>query len=387
MSLQLFRVDGGISDGKVNYLSGDVEPGTAGYTAEAPIGSYYSHTLTGDSYKKINAGSGTDKWKNISVAIASVSWREPAEVIDLVSNALPTGTANQPIVVDGISITDGQRVLFAGLTADANVYTYDQVTGTFSEDPDNVETSGDTLYIIQGTNGGHTYTYNGTAWVRTNSSTLDELGYIRTFIGKGSVGSITPTYTEQNYITTGDSLALAIDLIDQALKVAEDKVDAAIGAVGLQADGTLAGTAFDGTNYLAGQTTILNALLALDTAVANSEGDVVQAAADNVTLATAVDSVLVDEVRSIEWIVYVEEAANPANRRKFQVSAMHDGTAVADATSVDWNSASVLRMGSNITGLDTTVTLSGTGAAQAMELTVVSTAAVNVRVARLTVEV
>lgn len=386
MSLQLFRVDGGISDGKVHYLSGDSEPGAAGYTAEAPVGSYYSHTTTGDSYKKITAGTGTDKWKNISVAIANVSWREPVEVLDDSSTALPTGTPGNAITVDGESITDGQRVLFSALTADKNVYIYDQATATFSEDPDNAETSGDTLYVIRGTQGGHTYTFNGTAWVRTNSSTLDELGYIRTFIGKGSLGSITPTYTEENYITTGDSLAVAIDLLDQALKVTEDKVDAAIGAVGLQADGTLAGTAFDGTNYLTGETTILAALLALDTAIADSEGDVVQASADGVTTATDVDSVLVDDVTSIEWIVYVEEAGTPANRRKVQVSAMHNGTASADATAVDYNIASILSAGSAIAGLVIEPTLSGTGATQEMSLTVTSTPAVNVRVARLTVE-
>ena len=95
MSLQLFRVQGGVSDGNISYLSGATAPGgDASYQDNAGVGSYYSHTGTGHTYKKISAGAGADKWANVSVAVDNISWREPVEVHDGVSATLPTATAS-----------------------------------------------------------------------------------------------------------------------------------------------------------------------------------------------------------------------------------------------------------------------------------------------------
>lgn len=384
MSLQLFRVEGGISDGNISYLSGTGAPGgDSSYQDAAGIGSYYSDTGMGDTYKKTAAGAGADKWSNVSVAINNISWREPVEVNAVGETTLPVGTAGNAITVDGVSIEDGERVLFPDLTApsDRNVWIYDQASGTFSEDP-NAESAGDTLYVIGGTQGGQTWTYNSSnVWVFANSTTLDELGYIRTFIGKGASGSVTPVYTEDNYIADGDSLAVAIDKIDVALRDAEDRIDNATVSLGINADGTMA--AFSGTNYIDGAN-IVTALTLLDTAVAAAEGDLVDASADNVTTATVLDSVSVDDETCALWIVNVQ---NTTGDKFFSchVFGQHNGTAAADATSADHNRSSILRAGGNPTGLSFDVVVNGAGATQTMDLVVNSTEAVNVRAARVSV--
>lgn len=384
MSLQLFRVEGGISDGNISYLSGTGVPGgDSSYQDAAGLGSYYSETATGDTYKKTAAGTGTDKWTNVSVAINNISWREPVEVNAVGQTTLPTGTAGSTITVDGEVINDGERVLFPDLTApsDRNVWIYNQASGTFSEDP-NAESKGDTLYVIRGTQGGQTWTYNtANTWVFANSTTLDELGYIRTFIGKGASGSVTPVYTEDNYIADGDSLAVAVDKIDQALRDAEDRIDNATVSLGINADGTM--TAFSGTNYINGMN-FYAALQALDTAVATAEGDLIDVTADNVTTSTVVDSVSVDDETCALWIVNIR---NTAENKFFSchIFGQHNGTAAADATSADHNRSSILREGGNPTGLSFDVVVSGTGAAQTMNLVVSSTEAVNVRAARVSV--
>lgn len=384
MGLQLFRVEGGLSDGVISYLSGTGAPGgDASYQDEAGVGSYYSETAMGDTYKKTAAGAGTDKWSNVSVAVNNISWREPVEVNAAGVTALPTGTAGNTITVDGETISDGERVLFPDLTApsDRNVWIYDQATGTFSEDG-NAETQGDTLYVISGTHGGQTWTYNSAdTWVFANSTTLDELGYIRTFIGKGASGSVTPVYTEDNYIADGDSLAVAIDKIDQALRDAEDRIDNATVSLGINADGTM--TAFSGTNYIDGQS-FYAALQALDTAVATAEGDLVDVSSDNITSSTVVDSVSVDDETCALWLVNV---ANTAGTKFFSchIFGQHNGTASADATNADHNRSSVLREGGKPNGLQFDVVVNGAGAAQTMDLVVDATEAVNVRAVRVSV--
>jgi hypothetical protein len=45
----------------------------------------------------------------------------------------------------------------------------------------------------------------------------DENGYQNTYMGKPSAGAVTPLYTDENYITDGDSLTTAVDKLDQQI--------------------------------------------------------------------------------------------------------------------------------------------------------------------------
>ena len=223
MSLDFFRIERGLElDESVQYLQGIGQPGALGDTAAAPVGSVYTDNITGDLFTKIAAGTGVNKWQKLASETyvnnavgTSVYWRDPVRVRDNVTATIPTGTATQPIVVDGVSISDGQRVLFAALTGGGgkNVYIYHQTTGLFVEDA-NQESNGDAVYVEAGTSAGKTYIYNGTSWVQTDQSSLDELGYIRAFIGKATGGSVATAYTPNNFVADNSSLQDAISALD-----------------------------------------------------------------------------------------------------------------------------------------------------------------------------
>ena len=51
-----------------------------------------------------------------------------------------------------------------------------------------------------------------------------------------------------------------------------------------------------------------------------------------ITAIADVDTVLVDDVDACKWLVEAFEEATPANKQAFEVYALHDGTAGADAT-------------------------------------------------------
>lgn len=226
MSLSFFRIERGLElDGSVQYLQGLGIPGAAGDTAAAPVGSVYTDNSDGSVWSKIGAGAGTAKWQRLAseqyvnnAVGATVSWREPVAVRDNVATTVPVGTATAPIVVDGVSITDGQRVLFSAISGGngKNVYVYDQAAGVFVEDV-NAETTGDIVYVSGGTSAGRKYVFNGADWVQTDQSSLDELGFIRAFVGKGAGGSELPSYSSNNFVADGDALETAIGDLDAAL--------------------------------------------------------------------------------------------------------------------------------------------------------------------------
>lgn len=228
MALDFFRIERGLElDELVQYLQGSGVPGLGGDTAAAPVGSVYTDNATGALYTKYVVGAGADKWEKMASETyvnnavgATVSWREPAIVRENVATVLPVGTATSPIIVDGVSITDGGRVLFTALTGGngKNVYVYQQGTGTFVEDV-NAESTGDAVYVQAGSNAGKTYIFNGTDWVQSDQSSLDELGYIRAFIGKGAAGNEPPGYTSTNFVVASSSLESAISALDTQIGV------------------------------------------------------------------------------------------------------------------------------------------------------------------------
>ncbi len=223
MSLDFFRIERGLElDDLVQYLQGAGNPGVAGDTADALVGSVYTDNGTGAIWTKISAGTGTDKWQKLASETyvnnavgATISWREPAKVRDNVATVLPTGTPTSPITVDGVSITNGQRVLFSALSGGGgkNVYVYDQAAGIFVEDT-NAESSGDAVYVDAGTSAGKTLVFNGADWVQTDQTSLDELGFIRSFIGKNAAGSEVPVYATNNFVVVSSDLETAIGALD-----------------------------------------------------------------------------------------------------------------------------------------------------------------------------
>lgn len=113
---------------------------------------------------------------------------------------------------------------------------------------------------------------------------------------------------------------------------------------------------------------------------------VTQSSADNITTATTLDSVIVDDVVATHWKLWIEDNATGANKRAIEVYATHNNIdGGADATTADWTKYSRLRIGASITGLVLDVVLAGAAGAQSLGLQITSTTAVNARAARVDV--
>jgi hypothetical protein len=445
MAQSFFRVGKGVQLDNVAWISGAGVPG-GGDADLVAVGSIYTNETNGSLYQKVTAGTGTDKWErkltqtDLDSVSSGTSWREPADLHDETTTTLAAviTDANTDDLLDGVTVVAGLRVLLTGLTGDnKNVYIVGGSTGawTLTEDT-NLATVGDTLYVGGGTHAGHRHTYNGTDWVQTDQASNDELSFIRSFIGKTSGGAETPTYTGTNYITNGDTLEAAAGKLDTQLKTTTDAtgtnatnisnlqsaVSTNTGNIStIQGEQTTQNTNI--SNNASAITTIQGEQTTQNTNITNAQNDATTAlnrvgdttdytsniivtdgdsaataigkldaelssrirklTAAAVTTAATVDSVLVDNVDAVEWLVTCTQASAPANKFTVKIIALHDGSTGADATEVDWNEFARLTTGSTISGLDFNVTLTGTAGAQAMNLRVNSTASVNVKIIRI----
>ena len=276
MSLDFFRIERGLElDESIQLLQGAGAPGT-GDSGIAPVGSAYLDNSNGDLWTKISAGAGVSHWSkqasqtwvNSNVS-GAVSWREPVAVIDTTTTTLPSGALAG--TVDGVALLDGDRVLFAALNPQSpNVYIWDSATETFIEDSNTVSQD-DTVYVDGGTQGGTRWTWNGTAWVRFDSASVDELGYIRAFDGKQAAGSVMPVYTSTNIVTQSSNLVDAISALDLELGAGVNTgnfISAADSlAVNLQAVDTELGTNVTNGNYILAASKMNANIQSLDTAL------------------------------------------------------------------------------------------------------------------------
>lgn len=327
MAINYFDVGRGLSiDENVQIIATSGAP--VGTEADAAVkGTVALDFLNGRMYQKGDTGSGPELWQLVG---ADTNWRGESEVRDNVAVVLPTFTPATNGTVDGETIDDQERVLFSN-AALGNIYIYDKSAGAFVEDT-NEETAGDTTFIVRGTDAGKKYTYSGSAWVQTDQASIDEFGFVHTFIGKTAFGSETPTYTSQVNITNGDNL-----------EVAAGKLDAAIAAIVGLVTNTLTGVS--GTNVA--------------------------------------DAANVDTNAAVKWLVTVRQGAAVAASEIF---AVHDGIdAGADAAATDFTRYAKIKLGGVIAGLAFDVTLTGVGGAQVMNLEVTTTGAADIHVTRVPV--
>lgn len=94
---------------------------------------------------------------------------------------------------------------------------------------------------------------------------------------------------------------------------------------------------------------------------------------NNITATTVVDSAIATMGK---WIVVATEIATPTNIYSTEISAIHNGT------TIDFARSNILSLGSAITGLDISVSVTG---GNTLNLNITSTSAVNVKVYRVMV--
>jgi hypothetical protein len=367
--MDFFRIYRGLElDDVVQFLSGTGAPGSTADTDAAGVGSYYTNQANGDLWTKVATGSGVDKWRlqatqnYVQTMLATgISWREPVRVADTSSTTVPTGTPGNPITIDSISISNGQRVLFTAISGGGgpNVYIYDQAAGVFVEDTNN-ETDGDTVFIQEGTSADSTWQFDGTAWNTITTGTANaELGYIRDYIGKPSAGAILPDYTSTNVVADNDTHTAAISKLDAEAGFVRTFIGKGPGA--------------DTPNYTS--ETFVTDGDSLETAIGKLDAALTQtsktSSATNVTSVQTIDSATSSVT---EWDVFIREVATPTRVWAGKVFAMHNGVAV------DYTNFAILKLNGNINGLSVTVTLTG---GDTLNLRVASSSAVDVKAQRL----
>ena len=444
-------------------------PGDAGLSVadlalsnNAPIGSKATDNTTGFEYRKKTAGAGTATWvrtadqDDIIAAGGTESWREPAIVKDdtVYANTAAAEAAVNTGIIDGITLSANDRILFTAITGNnKNVFIVTGTPGagaTLVEDS-NLATNNDAIIIDSGTFAGNQFNYNDVtaSWVRSNQTSLDELGFIRAFIGKTAAGSELPAFTSNLFIANNDTLEVALGKLDAAIGTNAGNISTNATAIaniqgelnlfessmGAVIDVTGAYVAFTTSNFIDGNTNLTDDLLALDAqvfanaqAIANISNDdsfqntfmgkgatgletpsyttalVItqnvdletaigeldahadrtnhEATASGITTLAGVDSVLVDDVKAVRWLIHVQQNTKI---RTFEIDATHDGTAASDATDTDYTKYAKLKMNGGISGLKVRVDLTGAGVTQAMRLTVQANAAVEVSSSRLSV--
>lgn len=100
----------------------------------------------------------------------------------------------------------------------------------------------------------------------------------------------------------------------------------------------------------------------------------------SVTTIQAVDSLVVDDENAALWLL---EASSSNGRFTGLYSIIHNGFGASDATATSLLPFGTHSIGAAITGLAIGVALTGSGVTQMLDLTVVSTSSVDVRVRRL----
>ncbi len=294
------------------FISEAGVPGSTTLTDNAPIGSTYSDATSGLMYRKNAAGAGTSKWIKIldenSGASSGLTWLEPAElyVPDVFANLAAAEAYVNAITQQTYTILDQDRLLFDGITgSNKNIFIVSGTPGsgaTLVESAHAPAEGGDQVFIEHGNAAGTQYAYNEVpdTWTKNNQSNLDELGFIRTFIGKGAAGNELPAYTSVVTIANGDPIETAVGKLDAALAITNTNVGTNTTNIGnvqtevdaietswgssINTNGTYAG--FSGTTFIDGNSSLSEDLTDLDLAIgaANLNVTSLQTEVDNIEL-------------------------------------------------------------------------------------------------------
>lgn len=384
MAQSFWRVERGIRITDSNTFTGisilkdSGAPGSRTDENDAEVGSLYMQTDgAGHLFRKKTAGSGTDKWVRLSTYddVLGLSFRSevvraatgdaaPVSGSSIDLSSAPFGDDDDPDLTAADFTVDDHIIFGVGGTPKlmrVSVVSAPSITVVDAADALADNDNFVVRYYLPDSPDGQ----EKQAIVHYNGSAIIKLSDFNWELADGI--SLISGYAAQNgSITNADSVETAIEKLDGNQQDLITLSGVAQGEVDL---GTFTG------DTIPDDSDVKEALQALETkveAVAAASGNYSQQT--NVVSATVIDEILVDDILACEWQVHIREEATPANIAVFTVAATHDGTASGDAAAVDHSIYSKLKLNSNF-NYTVTVELSGTGAAQKMQLKVASTTA------------
>ena len=386
MARKMFGIENGLSIYAENadnvgtqlFVGTGVPGGDGGDQDAAPLSSLYFRIGTPQVYKKIATSNNASDWELLTSSNILTGFRN--ELVRAVTATVAPATGSTINLTSTPFIDDNAPLLTATdfSVNDHIIYGYNgtvKLMRVSVVSAPNI-TVVDALYPITD---GDSYVckyylsdspddQEKSALVYYNGTVLNKLGDFNWNLADGiGLNSFSET---QGPVTSADTVQTAIQ------KVAGDASDL-VSLSGVARGATNLGT-FTGDTIADSQTN-KQALQSLETALeARSQ-------LTNVTSVQTLDSVLVDKVKVSKWIVQAFEQATPTNIQSLEISALHNGTAAADATLSDNSIINKLKLGTAF-NLVVSVDLNGTGAAQTMRLRVQSsTAGVTVTARRIEV--
>lgn len=374
MSRDLFGLEKGIrifeenSDNSVEILSGSGSPSGLGDFAQAPIGSLYIRRDVGQIYQKIaNAGASED-WElngtgstSVLPIFKDITTRVATGDVVVAGTVDVTAFSDNESGIDGTAFTVGEYLL-SGVGGTPLLWEVTEVNSAtditvVAADPALADNDG---LIVRAYLPDSPADQENTAGVMYQNGTIVKLFDVDWSVATGIV--LSAGFASQNgTVQIGDSVEVAIE------KLAGNQEDLT----------TLTGVAQGSTNHgamdqgeILSDNATTNALFKeTDKELTRQRG---KSSSLGVTAVTTVDSVLVDDVAEVVWHVMIEDASDKTRKRAVIVHAIHDGTDASDASLVDDNVSSRLRLGATF-NRTVQVDISGTGASQVMRLRVTST--------------
>jgi hypothetical protein len=344
-------------------ITGSAVPdGTSGKQGDAPIGSLYLRSGTGQLYQKIaNAGNAAD-WELNGASSVGIGTFRGEQVVLVTDDTQGAGTrdvvANPFSDDDGTAVPLSEYVVGRYIISDAdgtpalleitNVVGDDVTFAAATPALNNQDTFTTRFYLPDSPD-----SQEGQAIVQYNGSIIVKIGDIDWNFADGI--SINTGYTPASGdISSSDTVQSAIEKLDGN----NDAQDTLLGTA--QGDTDLGIFAND---TISPNSSVKDALQELEIAVEGTPSE-----QTGVSSATVLDSVLVDDFRSAAWLVTAFDEANPADVRSAIVHGANNGTSSADATNTDDNVSSILQSG--VFNTQIAVILSGAGASQEMQLQV-----------------
>lgn len=348
----------------VDILQGaGAPPGSSGVSDEATIGSIWLDRSNGDLYKKIANTSSASDWEAVgTTSIDELSWRNE-KVVAATNDTVSAGS------VDVTAFSDNEKGL-DGNDFSVGDYLLGDVDGTPALFEVTAVTSATDITVAAASQAiANNDTFIVQNYLPDSPASQEDQAIVHFPDASGSavkIGDVNWNFADGINLAAGYAAAsgdvTSADSIQSAIEKLDGNNDAQSSVLGTAQGDTDLGT-FPGS-IIADNDDVKGALTSLEDA---AEG--FAKTQTGVSSATVLDSVLVDDYRSVAWLVTAFDEANPSRIKSAIVHGANDGTASADATLADDNISSLLQNSPSF-NTQISVVLSGTGAAQVMQLQV-----------------